>query len=483
MKTTTERRRLSPASLTAWCLPLAAWGCSEDVESPPAPGYAVTDSAGVRKVVNNEPLWGAEEGWQLTPEPLLTLGVVDTPFAQQFHEIRGVTRLSDSTIVVLNSGSAELRAFDYSGRHLWSAGGRGDGPGEMGRQQDQRPLLQRLAGDTLEVDNGWQRIRFGPGGELLDHRRLDFARLHQEVGRYYVGSCPQGRSYFKELIVVCPTGDGSPQPGRRWESSQTTVMQIPWTLDRVDTVGTFFRHEKWETSVPLPLPPPLRSERTSLRPAPLGPKGRLWIGGSPQPRLLYARNDAYRIEVWDLLDATLSMVVERRTPRKARTEAEIFVAVWLGLLQQREPDPSELSLTNGRQPVVDSLSIAESFFLDDLGFMWVRRLPVGDDEGRRWEVGAAPDFEPSGWVVSLPSGLHDVFRPDGVYLGTVKLPPAFDVMEIGTDYVLGIARDEMGVEYVHLYGLERGGSPWLSLAGRSPRRPPQHGAVALRRGG
>lgn len=457
-KTMTERRRLGPASLTAWCLVLAAWGCSEDVEPPPAPGYIATDSAGVRKVVNNEPLWGAEEGWQLTPEPLLTLGVVDTPFAQQFHEIRGVTRLGDSTIVVLNSGSAELRAFDYSGRHLWSAGGRGDGPGEMGRQQDQRPRLQRLAGDTLEVDNGWQRIRFGPGGELLDHRRLDFARLHQEVGRYYVGSCPEGRSYFKELIVVCPTGDGLPQPGRRWESSQTTVMQIPWTLDRVDTVGTFFRHEKWETSVPLPLPPPLPAERTMQRPAPLGPKGRLWIGGRPQLRLLYARNDAYRIEVWDLLDATLSMVIERRTPRRTRTEAEIFVAVWRGLLMLREPDPSELSLTNGRQPVVDSLSIAESFFLDDLGFLWVRRLPVGDDEGRRWEVLAPPDYkEPSGWVVPLPSGLHDVFRPDGVYLGTVKLPHDLDVMEIGPNYVLGVARDELGVEYVQLYGLDRGG--------------------------
>ena len=105
--------------------------------------------------------------------------------------------------------------------------------------------------------------------------------------------------------------------------------------------------------------------------AALGLNGRLWIGGRQQPRLLYARNDAYRIEVWDLLDATLSMVVERRTPRKARTEADIFVAVWQGLLMRREPDRSELSLTNGRQPVVDSLSIAESFFLDDRG------IPVG----------------------------------------------------------------------------------------------------------
>ena len=129
-----------------------------------------------------------------------------------------------------------------------------------------------------------------------------------------------------------------------------------------------------------------------------------------------------------------------------------------GLLYLREPDRSELSLTTHPGPVVDSLSIAESFFLDDQGFLWVRRSPVGDDEGRRLEVPAPPDGEP-GWVVWLPSGLHDVFRPDGVYLGTMKLPQDLDVMEIGTDYVLGVARDELGVEYVEVYGLERGGPP------------------------
>lgn len=437
---------------------LAAWGCSEEVvESAPASGFSVTDSAGVRTVVNRKPLWGSGEGWRLTSEPLLTLGAVDTPLVQQFHEIRGVTRLRDSTVVVLNSSSGELRAFDYTGRHMWTAGGPGDGPGEMRTQQDQRPLLQRHVGDTIEVDVGWERIRFGSGGELVDHRRLDFARLHRELGRYYVGSCPpEGRSYFEELIVICDVSEGPPQPGRRWETHHMTVIRIPWTLDRVDTVGTFFRNERWEATVPLRF----SAGRPSLWPAPLGPRGRLWIGGRQHPRLLYARNDAYRIEIWDLQDATLSMVVERRTPRRARTEAEVFVAVWQGLFQLRKPDRSELSLTNGRQPVVDSLSIAESFFLYDQGFLWVRRLPVGDDQGRRWEVPAPPDFEESsGWVVWLPSGLHDVFRPDGVYLGTVKLPHDLDVMEIGPDYVLGVARDELGVEYVQLFGLERGGPP------------------------
>ena len=80
MNAPTGHRRLRFESLTVLWLVVTAWGCSEGVvESLQAPGYSVTDSARVRMVVNNEPLWGPGEGWDLTPEPLLTLGVVDTP--------------------------------------------------------------------------------------------------------------------------------------------------------------------------------------------------------------------------------------------------------------------------------------------------------------------------------------------------------------------------------------------------------------------
>ncbi len=446
-------RRSGSLAAWWWGLFLGAVGCSgasDAVQLPAEVGYSVTDSAGVRAVVNTAPLWGSGEGWRVTPEPLQTLGVVDTALAQQFHEIGEVTRLRDGTVVVLNHGTGELRAFDSSGRHRWNAGGRGEGPGELSSRQRQAHL-SRLTGDTLLVGNGLERIRFGTDGELIDHQRVDFARL-QELGRYDVGSCPGGRSYYADEIVVCRRNRLSPEPGHRWGTGSVTVARIPWPLDRVDTIGTFFRADLWEAEATLPHPLPPVSELWS---SPLGPAGSLWIGGSHRPKLLYARNDAYRIEVWDLLDATLSMVVERRAPRRARTEAEVFVAVRWGMFP--EPFRSGLSLNDDRWSVADSLSIAERFFLDDEGFLWVRRSPVGDDEGVRYEVPAPPLGDGfSGHVVWRSSGLHDVFRPDGAYLGTVKLPHDLNVREIGADYVLGVARDELGVEYVQLYGLDRG---------------------------
>jgi hypothetical protein len=49
---------------------------------------------------------------------------------------------------------------------------------------------------------------------------------------------------------------------------------------------------------------------------------------------------------------------------------------------------------------------------------------------------------------------HLVFDRGGVLLGTVSLPP-MEVLEIGEDYVLGITRDELAVEYLNVYAIAK----------------------------
>jgi hypothetical protein len=48
-----------------------------------------------------------------------------------------------------------------------------------------------------------------------------------------------------------------------------------------------------------------------------------------------------------------------------------------------------------------------------------------------------------------------IFAPDGEWLGTIALPDRLTVLEIGSDYVLGVWRDEFDVERVQLLTLER----------------------------
>ncbi len=68
-----------------------------------------------------------------------------------------------------------------------------------------------------------------------------------------------------------------------------------------------------------------------------------------------------------------------------------------------------------------------------------------DADGDLWaaEYSRYP-FPPAQWTV---------FDPDGRLLGTVDTPERFDLQQVGPDWVLGVWRDPLGVEYVRRYPL------------------------------
>ena len=73
---------------------------------------------------------------------------------------------------------------------------------------------------------------------------------------------------------------------------------------------------------------------------------------------------------------------------------------------------------------------------------------LGDEDGNLW-VGE--------WAMyPQVAGSWDVFDPAGAWLGAVGTPPKFDPRDIGSDWVLGVERDELDVEYVVVYPLLKG---------------------------
>ena len=48
-----------------------------------------------------------------------------------------------------------------------------------------------------------------------------------------------------------------------------------------------------------------------------------------------------------------------------------------------------------------------------------------------------------------------VFDAEGRIQGLVETPPGLEVFEIGEEYVLGVVEDDLGVEYVQLWALDR----------------------------
>ena len=57
--------------------------------------------------------------------------------------------------------------------------------------------------------------------------------------------------------------------------------------------------------------------------------------------------------------------------------------------------------------------------------------------------------------IDRPAPLWTVFDPEGRALGFIETPEGLTVLEIGADYLLGRVTDDLGVESVQVWGLER----------------------------
>ena len=72
---------------------------------------------------------------------------------------------------------------------------------------------------------------------------------------------------------------------------------------------------------------------------------------------------------------------------------------------------------------------------------------AADDAGNLWVRATVIPGEPNVWTV---------FDTDGRLLGPVPFPDDFRPLHIGEDFMLGVVADELGVERVRMYGVEKG---------------------------
>ena len=106
------------------------------------------------------------------------------------------------------------------------------------------------------------------------------------------------------------------------------------------------------------------------------------------------------------------------------------------------PEGEPTNFARNRLAAWNALPLAESFptisaiEVDLLDNLWVREYNLPGEEGR---------------------ALWTVFDPAGVALGLVETPPELVIYEIGEDYIMGKVSDELGVEYVQVWGLDRSG--------------------------
>ncbi len=76
-----------------------------------------------------------------------------------------------------------------------------------------------------------------------------------------------------------------------------------------------------------------------------------------------------------------------------------------------------------------------------------------DPEGNVWAVQLPYDGSDDGTASDMNE--YFVFAADGRHLGVVELPTNLRVFQIGADFILGTVSDDLDVDYVHLYHIEK----------------------------
>lgn len=377
----------------------------------------ITDSAGVSIVESRAPAWDDGEEWRLDSTPALRIGgAEDAEPAYDLLQVSDAVRLSDGSIALINNGTSELRFYDRSGRHLRTVGRKGDGPGEFRAME----TLDRSAGDTLHVYDYLLRrfTSIAPDGTLLGSTGLRAAlegAFLQPLTRLPDGS----------WVATAQVFSGEGETGVRRDS--LTVLRLAPAVDSIaDSIGRFPATEMY---ISRGGEGATRFVTFSL--VPFGLSTRVVAGGG---RIFVGNPERYLIQVYRP-DGALERSIRRPIEREPVAEQEV---ARLREHELSESDPRFREQVEAKWANAPVAALKPAF----------ARMAV-DADGALWVEGPR--------VLEGDPGYADVFDREGRLLGRIPLPGYFRITDIGSDYVLGVARDaDTGLEQVRLYHLDRG---------------------------
>jgi hypothetical protein len=396
-------RFLTPGAIL-WLL------ASADLVIAQAP--VVRDSAGVRIVENDPSVLDERTPWRIGEEPLLSIGVQDGAQAYLFTAVRGATVLPDGTIAVTDLASYNVRLFDSSGAHLRTIGRQGQGPGEFPGSVTRVAYIEP---DLLGVTSG-QVFLFRTTGEFVRSFRVPLPEGHRSGG-------PTHGVILRDGSSVVWTGE-SP-----WQRPMEGSWRRPERVDLIDpdgeyvrTIDAFAGSETWVE--------PMEGGGFLQQGVPFSRSAHVSAVGD---RIAVALSDAYTIRIFDASGDLMQFVRLRRDPRPAAR----YLERWLDSLPERHEGArrAEVRAMFAAMPIPDHVPEMEAVLLSRDGYLWVREYRM------RWE-----QEEPAVW---------HVFDSTGRLQTRLTTPANFNVLEIGPDYLLGVATDDLGIERVQLRALER----------------------------
>lgn len=379
---------------------LCATACVQPERPDP---FVRVDSAGVRIVESTSAAWSPGQEWRVDPEPAFRLGDDEDDPSSQFFRVLDAALLAGGDVIVVDGGTSEVRRYDAGGRHLWSAGGSGEGPGEF---QSPRYLGRRQDGAFLIWDRSLSRLSvLGEQGDLIATERPSVG------GSEFVA---QGLFDDGAWLVTFPVSIAAPEAGTTWADTIGLWRYDPVQRDRVRLATIPGQRWIWTGRHMLPVP-------FSPRPLRAIDGTRLAVASGPDAQV-------------SLRDAAGSLVARHRIVRNRQPVSGADITRAIESLVEIGQSGADAAVwrewgnrmeSPGYEPAFDQL------LTEPDGTIWARRFQSNP--------------------VSRESPTWDVFDPTGVYLGPVSTPGALTVLAIRDGLLAGVYRDELGVEYVSVH--------------------------------
>ena len=406
------------ASILGVLIPLA---CGDSGPDSDPSRTQIRDSADIRIVENETPPQDSRLPWRIGPEPTVSIGKVDGEEPYLLNGARDATILSDGRIVVANLGTNELRVFDARGTHVVTWGGSGEGPGEF----TELGHVDRWPADSIVA---WSAARLGISVLASDGSFGRTFRMQSDGREKY------GRPLWIYFTPVSATRDGSVLTVLEFPNEDTLVAELRDGEGR--TIANFGTHPGWE---------PYRGTLDGRNFSQMTTFGREAVYGTWGNRIVIGDTDRYELKAFQA-DGSLERIVRRSHVPRVPTAAVVAAYIDQQVPQARpgmsDTDVQRLQQDSRRRwesvPVAEYFPVFTSVMSDALDHLWVEEYEFPGEE--------------------RPGSLWTVFDPEGRVLGFVETPEGLWIWEIGEDYILGRAEDELGVECVQVWPLERSGA-------------------------
>lgn len=356
-----------------------------------------------------DPLAAQTPEWSVSPQPAVQIGAIDADSSYLLHRVSGVTRLHDGRIVILDASG--LRYYSAEGQYIGTAARQGRGPGEY-----QVGQLLRTVADTLIIWDGASRNRLiiGPKGEYVRNEPLTV-----ELPAYPAVSFEFSKLVSRSALLSWPQGRHVEGSVGELERSTTAFKLVDLDSGGITELGVY----------PQKIARVLANGLARHAYQPYSPETVHGVG----PDHIYVGDSAGRaIQVFTLTGEPRSSIAADFKP--VGVTSRDLDAARARALSNRAPELRPLAERLWAEaPKPETFPYFDRLMGASDGQVWIRHYRVDPDAATQWQI----------------------LDSTGVAIGVVQLPGRFELHAVEDQYLIGVWRDELDVEYVQVWRVSR----------------------------